>query len=53
MERKLLKDGKISPAEAVKILSTNGLEVTEDQAKTILEFLQILAKLAIAQYFKK
>lgn len=37
--------GKITPARARKILEENGLQLTEDQAATITEFLYTLAEM--------
>jgi hypothetical protein len=37
--------GKITPARARKILEENGLQLTEDQAATVTEFLYTLAKM--------
>ncbi|WP_199561018.1 hypothetical protein [Mucilaginibacter hurinus] len=44
---------KITPEMAVKILAENGMQVTVDQAKNILELLYFLAKLEVDQYLKK
>ena len=38
----------VTPEKACKILSDNGLQVTEKQAKKIVEFLTILAKTTFA-----
>lgn len=37
--------GKITPARARKILEENGLQLTEDQAAAVTEFLYTLAKM--------
>ena len=44
---------KISPQTAVSILKKNGMEVTEKQAKEILDLLYILAILEVEQAIKK
>ena len=43
----------IKPERAVQILKEDGLIVTIEQAKTILEFLYKLADIALSQYFPK
>ena len=45
-------DGMIKPEIAVEVLKKNGITVTIDEAKTILEFMYFLADLAMDQYFK-
>lgn len=37
-------DKKVSIARAIAILARNGLEVSEDEAGTILDFLYLIAK---------
>jgi hypothetical protein len=37
--------GRITPARARKILEENGLQLTEDQAAAVTEFLYTLAKM--------
>ena len=44
---------KITPEKAVEILKRGGLEVTLEQAKSILEFLYKFADITIAQYIVK
>ncbi len=44
---------KITPERAVEILTKGGLQVTQEQAKLILEFLYKLANISIAQYLEK
>jgi hypothetical protein len=39
----------ISPQEVVEILKTHGTQVSEQEAKIILEFMYNLAKLSLAQ----
>jgi protein-tyrosine-phosphatase len=44
---------KISPEKAVEILRKGGMEVTLEQAKSILEFLYKLADITVAKYLVK
>ena len=44
---------RISPEKAIEILKKDGLEVTLDEAKLILEFLYQMAEIAVDQYLKK
>lgn len=44
---------KIQPEKVVEILRQQGVEVTLEQAKIILVFLQKLANIAVAQYLKR
>ena len=41
--------GKITPETAVKILAKNGINVTVEQAKNILELLIFLVNLSVDQ----
>ena len=41
---------KLQPEKAVDILREEGIEVTVEQAKLILEFLKKLAEIAVTQY---
>lgn len=43
---------RISPEKAIEILKTDGLEVTSDEAKLILEFLYQMAEIVVDQYLK-
>ncbi|MDM8174141.1 MULTISPECIES: hypothetical protein [Olivibacter] len=52
MAKGLLEKRNVTPEQAVKILRKKGVEVNESQAKVILDFLYILAKLTVNQYFK-
>jgi DNA polymerase III delta prime subunit len=45
--------GRISSQRAREILFKEGLEVTEQQAYEILQFLQKLAKIAVNQFIKE
>ena len=44
---------RISPENAIEILKKDGLEVTLDEAKLILEFLYQMAEIVVDQYLKK
>ena len=43
---------RVSPQQAVEVLRREGLEVTEIQAKKILEFLEKLGKIVVSQCLK-
>lgn len=43
---------KISPEKAIEILKKDGLEVTLEQAKLIVEFLYQMAEIVVDQYLK-
>ncbi|GAA4429901.1 hypothetical protein GCM10023188_15890 [Pontibacter saemangeumensis] len=43
---------KISPEEALEILRKDGLKVSLEDAKLILESLKKLAKIAVSQYLR-
>jgi len=43
----------IKPEKAVAILRKHGIEVTPEQARLILEFLQRMADIAVAQFLRK
>ena len=43
----------VTPEKAVQILQRNGIECDEKEAKIILDFLYILAKLSVDQYFNE
>lgn len=44
---------KIQPEKVVEMLRQQGVEVSLEQAKIILAFLQKLADIAVAQYLKR
>jgi len=44
---------RISPEKAIEILKKDGLEVTLEQAKLILEFLYQMADVVVDQYLEK
>jgi len=48
-----LEQEDIKPEKAVTILRKHGMEVTSEQAKLILEFLQRMADIAVAQFLRK
>ena len=41
---------RIPPEKAMELLRKDGIEVTEEQAKVILEFLYEMADIVVAQY---
>lgn len=43
---------KLSAARVVEILAKHGTVVSEEEAKTILDFLTELAEIALAQYWR-
>ena len=43
---------KISPEKAIEILKKDGLEVTLEQTKLILEFLYQMAEIVVDQYLE-
>jgi len=45
--------GRIPPEKAVEILKEDGIEVTEEQAKIILNFLYEMADIVVDQYLAK
>lgn len=49
----VFKKRNISPEQAIKTLRKNGIECDEKEAKIILDFLYILAKLSVDQYFNE
>lgn len=51
MRAKFLEKRNVTPDQAVRILRKNGIKVTEKEARKILDFLYILAKLAIREHF--
>lgn len=44
---------KIQPEKAVEILKKDGLNVSVEQAKKILELLNKLANIAVSQYLRQ
>ncbi len=44
---------KITPEKAIEILKKDGLEVSLEQAKLILEFLYQMADIVVEQHLKK
>ncbi|WP_423147787.1 hypothetical protein [Rubrolithibacter danxiaensis] len=47
------EEERISPKKATEILKKDGLEVTLDEAKIILEFLYQMAEIVVDQYLEK
>ncbi len=47
-----IEEEKISPEKAIAILKKDGLEVTLEQAKLIVEFLYQMADIVVDQYLK-
>ncbi len=47
------ENDKITPERAIEILKKDGLEVTLEQAKLILEFLYQMADIVVEQHLKK
>jgi hypothetical protein len=47
-----IEEEKISPEKALEILKKDGLEVTLEQAKIILEFLYLMAEIVVDQYLE-
>lgn len=43
----------VSPEQAISLLKKTGIQVNEKEAGVILDFLYILAKLAVNQYFNE
>jgi endonuclease III-like uncharacterized protein len=44
---------RIPPYKAVELLKKDGIEVTEEQAKVILQFLYEIANIVVDQYLSK
>ncbi|MBT2561715.1 hypothetical protein J7E50_12795 [Pedobacter sp. ISL-68] len=44
---------KLKPEQVVEMLRKKGMELSLEQAVMVLEFLQLLAKVMVAQYLKK
>lgn len=44
--------GKMSPEQVLKMLKEEGMDVTLEQAKLILEFLRKLAGITVSNYLK-
>jgi hypothetical protein len=45
--------GKITPEKALKMLNAEGLDLTLEQAKEVLEFLRKLANIAVSKYLRR
>ena len=44
---------KLSPEKATELLRKNGMEVTDEQAAMILQFLRMLSEMIISSYLEK
>lgn len=44
---------RITPERALEMLQADGLDVTLEQAKNILEFLRKLANITVSKYLKR
>lgn len=53
MEEQGIGKKTISLEKAISLLKKDGITVNEEQAKSILEFLTIMANIAVAQYLRK
>jgi hypothetical protein len=53
MRNILQKKRNITPEQAVKILSKNGINIDKNDAQEMLELMYFLAKLIVDQNFKK
>ena len=47
------KKRNVKPAQIIHILEKNGVKCSEKEAEEILDFLYLLAKLAVNQYFNE
>jgi hypothetical protein len=45
--------GKITPEKALKMLNAEGLDLSLEQAKEVLEFLRKLANIAVSKYLRR
>jgi hypothetical protein len=52
MEERIVMD-RIPPEKAVLLLEEDGIEVTVDQAKIILDFMYVMAAIVVEQYLAK
>ena len=48
-----MEDTKMTPQRARKILREYGTNLTLEQAEEVIEFMQMLAKIAVAQYLRE
>jgi len=46
-------NGRLTPEKALSILRAEGLDVTYDQAKEILDFLRKMANIAVSNHLRK
>ncbi|WP_428331603.1 hypothetical protein [Mucilaginibacter sp.] len=47
------KERNVKPYQVIQVLQENGIECNEQDAKEILDFLYLLAKLAMHQYLNE
>jgi hypothetical protein len=47
------ESGKLTPEKAIEILNKNGKVVTLEEAKAMMEFLQLLAVIIVNQYLRR
>lgn len=47
------EEERITPEKAIEILKKDGLEVSLDEAKILLDFLYQMADVVVAQYLRK
>jgi hypothetical protein len=52
-EMEMCESGKLTPEKAIEILNKNGKVVTLEEAKAMLEFLQLLAVIIVNQYLRR
>ena len=48
-----MENTKMTPQRAQKILKEHGTNLTLEEAEKVIEFMQMLAKIAVAQYLRK
>lgn len=48
-----MKETKLIAKQAVKMLEDEGVNVTEEQAEKVLEFMRMLAHKAVSKYLRK
>jgi hypothetical protein len=45
--------GKLSPEQLAEMLAKNGIQISADQASSILKLLRMLADIVVTDYLKK
>lgn len=48
-----MENTKMTPQRAQKILKEHGTNLTLEEAEKVIEFMQMLAKIAVAQYLRE